>query len=325
MDTTESPTLVYFDTNVFDNLVKKTGGIKPEDESLLRDAVSSRSLIVLASHVTIRETIAALSSRPEIARDQLRLMVELADWDRFVRVHSTILEADIRHFAFTGEQANPSFEGNQNAANIRATLEHVIEDPTLTSTLANVLNEDRQQKQEFLDGVQNARAETEQKLEEFRKQGNVPIFEEWFKDSAEQWVLPFIKSYGVAEECQRGGLDKLLKIPSVWGTVGVGMSFVYRTAVDRKAPRSSARRDLQHVTCAAAAADIFVTQDDELNLLISRVPLSRIRVMNLLQLRRRLRRLRLFRLRRAGRCANGDGAAVLQGIHVRFRGGLPRI
>ena len=301
MDATETPTLVYFDTNVFDNLVKKTGGVKPEDESLLRDAVSSRSLIVLASHVTIRETIAALSSRPEIARDQLRLMVELADWDRFVRFHSAILEDDLRHFAFNGEQANTPFESNQNAANIRATLERVIEDPTLTSTLANVLNEDRQQKQEFLHDVQNARAETEEKPQEFRKQGNVPTFEEWFKDSAEQWVLPFIKSYGVAEECQRRGLDKLMKIPSVWGTVGVGMSFVYRTAIEGKSSRSSARRDLQHVTCAAAAADIFVTQDEELNLLVSRVPSRRIRVMNLRQLRRRLRRLRLFRVRRVGR------------------------
>ncbi len=129
----------------------------------------------------------------------------------------------------------------------------------------------------------------------------------------------------MAEECQRRGLDKLIKIPSVWGTVGVGMSFVYRTAVEGKAPRSSTRRDLQHVTCAAAAADIFVTQDDELNLLVSRVPLRCIRVMNLRQLRRRLRRLRLFRLRRAGRCANGDGAAVPQGINLRFRGGLPHI
>jgi hypothetical protein len=75
--------------------------------------------------------------------------------------------------------------------------------------------EDRQQKQGFFDGVKNARAETKQALEEFRKQGNVPTFEEWFEASAEQWVLAFIKSYGVAEECRRRGLDKLLKIPSV--------------------------------------------------------------------------------------------------------------
>jgi hypothetical protein len=233
MHTTESPILVYFDTNVFDNLVKKTGGVKTEDESLLRDAVSSRRIRVLLSHVTIRETIAALRSRPEIVGPQLSLMVELADWDRFIRFHSVILESDIRHFAFNGEQANTPFENNQNAANIRATLERVIAEPTLTNILDKVLNEDRHQKQEFLHGIRDARAETEQKLEEFRKQGNVPAFEEWFKDSAEQWgVLPFIKSYGVAEECQQRGLDKLLKIPSVWGIVGVGMSFVYRTAIE---------------------------------------------------------------------------------------------
>jgi hypothetical protein len=194
MDTTESPTLVYFDTNVFSHLVKKTDRVKPEDESLLRDAVSSKSLRVLVSHVTIRETIATLRSRPEWVGPQLSLMVELADWECFVQFHSVILENDIRHFAFNGERANTPFEDNQNAANIRTTLERVIEDPTLTNILDNVLIGQQQQKQKFSDGIKDARAETEQKLEEFRKQEYVPTFEEWFRDSAEQWgVLPFVK------------------------------------------------------------------------------------------------------------------------------------
>jgi predicted nucleic acid-binding protein len=72
--------LVYLDTNVFDNLLKKTNGVTHADELQLCAAVTSRQLKIVASHINLRETIAALRSRPEIARAQLSLIVSLADW-----------------------------------------------------------------------------------------------------------------------------------------------------------------------------------------------------------------------------------------------------
>lgn len=85
----------------------------------------------------------------------------------------------------------------------------------------------------------------------------------------------FAQSYGVAEECKWRGLSNLLKIPSVRAMVGAGMSFIYRTAVEKKSPKASDSRDLQHAVCAAAAADVFVTHDDKLSLLLHRVPFKR--------------------------------------------------
>ena len=63
--------------------------------------------------------------------------------------------------------------------------------------------------------------------------------------------------------------------------VGLGMSLIYRTAVERKTPKGSASRDLQHAVCAAATADCFVTHDEELALLLDRVPIKGFRVMRL--------------------------------------------
>jgi len=97
-------------------------------------------------------------------------------------------------------------------------------------------------------------------------------------------LLAFIKSFDVTEECERRGLDQLLRIPSIRAMIGLGMSFIYRTAVARKAPKSSASRDLQHAVSAAAAADIFVTHDEELTLLLERVPIKSFRVMTLRQM-----------------------------------------
>ncbi len=74
------------------------------------------------------------------------------------------------------------------------------------------------------------------------------------------------------------------KIPSVRAMVGVGMSFIYRTAVEKKSPKGSDSRDLQHAVCAAAAADVFVTHDVDLSLLLHRVPIKGLRVLRLHQL-----------------------------------------
>lgn len=94
----------------------------------------------------------------------------------------------------------------------------------------------------------------------------------------------FLKSFGVAEECERRGLDKLLKIPSLRIMVGHGMSLIYGFAVERKAPKGSDSRDLQHALCAAAAADIFVTHDQGLTVLLNRIPPKGFRVLRLRQL-----------------------------------------
>jgi len=43
--------LAYLDTNVFDNLLKRTNGITEADELRLRAAITSRQLTIVASHI----------------------------------------------------------------------------------------------------------------------------------------------------------------------------------------------------------------------------------------------------------------------------------
>jgi hypothetical protein len=52
------------------------------------------------------------------------------------------------------------------------------------------------------------------------------------------------------------------------------MSLIYGIAVEGKVPKGSDSRDLQHALCTAAAADIFVTHDEELAFLLHRVPIK---------------------------------------------------
>lgn len=60
--------------------------------------------------------------------------------------------------------------------------------------------------------------------------------------------------------------------------------FSYRINAEKRSPKSSADRDIQHAVCAAAAADIFVTHGDELLAIFGRVPIRGLRVMTIRQL-----------------------------------------
>jgi hypothetical protein len=161
--------LAYFDTNVFDSLVKKTDGITEEDESRLRAAVSSRRLTIVASHVNIRETLAALRYSPEIARAQFGLIESLVDWDRFVKFHSEILEDDIRHFAFNGERANTPFEGLRQAAYTRSLVQRVHDGRIGFPEFEAAIDEDRDQKVAFLQSVKESDADIADALESSEK------------------------------------------------------------------------------------------------------------------------------------------------------------
>ncbi len=277
------PILAYFDTNVFDNLLKKTGGVTETDLARIHDLVASGRLKIISNILNIQETIAAQHKRPEIVRPQLDLIASLSDWARFVKPHCFILEDDIRHFASNGERASP-FEKDNIVAKIRtATLRG--RDNNRFESLAS---EDQQQKTRFLGKVMRTRDEVAPQIEEFRKEGEVLTFGQYFEESAGDFALAFARSFGVSEQCERRGVENLLKIPSVRAFVGLSMSFIYRTAVEGKKPKSSASRDLQHAPSAAGAAEIFVTHDGELDGLFGRVPMRNFRVLNVHQLIQRL-------------------------------------
>jgi hypothetical protein len=212
------------------------------------------------------------------------LIIKLADWDRFVRLCPEILEGDIRHFAFNGEGANTPFV--KDTTPIQSILHGIIDGQIGVRDAEGAIHEDRAQKEPFRERVEKSRAQTTRALEEFRKSGEIPSFEQFFMDGAEERSFDFIRSFDVAEECKRRGLDKMLRIPSIRAMVGFAMSFIYGIVVEKKEKRrrGSDLRALQHAPSAAAAANIFVTHDKEFAFLLGRVPIKGFRVMGLHEL-----------------------------------------
>src|SRR5215469_15857341 len=97
--------VAYFDTNVFDNILKRSAGVLQGDEAHLLKAIESGRLVVVTSILNISETMDA--RRPEIVLPQLNLIAKLADRDRFVKPHDVVLTDDVRHFAWNGEPDSP--------------------------------------------------------------------------------------------------------------------------------------------------------------------------------------------------------------------------
>ncbi len=187
--------LVYFDTNIFNHLFKKTNDITEIDEKRLRAAVSSRQLTIVISHTIIRETLATLKSHPDLARVLLSLIVELADWDRFLPLCPEILERDIRHFAFNGERANTPFV--KDTTHIQTILHRIIDGQIDVRHAAAAIHEDQEQKETFRERVEKSRAQTTRALEEFEKSSEIPSFEQFFIDGAEERLFDFIRSFDV--------------------------------------------------------------------------------------------------------------------------------
>jgi len=237
--------VAYFDTNVFDNLIKKTGDLTEADEFAVRSWVSSGQLSIAVSPINIQETFAAFRRRPEVAITQLLLMRSLCDWDRLAKHSTSILKDDVDHFAFNGERSNTPYEDSRQAAHVRSMLQQIIDGQIRIEKLEPVIDEDRDHKSGFLVMVKEAKAAIAAQLEGLEALGDIPTFQEFFEENAGEYVRAFVETFSSGEACKQRGLDGLMKIPSVRALIGVGMSFMYRINAEKRSPKSSAERDFR--------------------------------------------------------------------------------
>ncbi len=169
-----TPLVAYFDTNVFDNILKKTAGVLESDEAHLRSAIEARRLAIVTSIVNISETIDA--RRPEVVLPQLALIARLSDWERFVKPHDTVLTDDIRHFAWNGEAGSP-FIREPMLGQLRSAFDGILRGRDAIQSFEDVVREDVNQKARFMRGISDVRSETYPQIRELRQREQIPSFE----------------------------------------------------------------------------------------------------------------------------------------------------
>jgi hypothetical protein len=270
--------IAYFDTNVFDNIVKGTGGVLESDVTRLQSAIESKALSLVTSILNISETIDA--RRPEIVLPQLKLIARLTDWDRFVKPHDVLLTDDITHFTWNGEPDRP-FVREPKLGQLRSAFQRILSGHDVIRDFDEVVEEDVRQKAQFLRRILDLRSETYRQIQELGRRKEIPSFERYLEEQSERVARSLARRVNLEERCERLGIANLLDLPSVRITVGLSLSFIYRAAVEGKSPNRGASRDLQYAPPGAAAADVFVTHDRELAYILSRVPMKGFMVMTL--------------------------------------------
>jgi hypothetical protein len=275
----------YFDTNPFDNLLK-LNRLAATDLAELRSAIRRQQLAVVSNVLNLQETIDALhSNTPEVIVPQLDLIASLIDWGRFVKPSDWLLRDDIKHFAWCGEPSSP-FLRESVVEIVRDAVADIVRGRLPIDDFDDVVRKSAWQKTAFALGLESDNAEAASMMERLREDGLLPEFNDVFAIAAQDFAYHIAAKVGYAEECKGRGLDQLLSVRSVRMAVGSGLSVIYHRAFENKKLKRplGTSRDLQHVVCAAAAADVFVTHDRELSSLVSRVPLRGFRVLTVSEL-----------------------------------------
>lgn len=267
--------IAYFDTNIFDHIHKRIG-FTDSDLSALRSAVKAGKIKILLSVLNLEETSAALDSCPDVAIAELQLILELADWQRFVKPTNMLLSDDIGCYA-RGVSVIPPF----------------ITDPVLWSNLeklrnasqkdaadfwADLKDKTQKQKEDFMRAMREGKEKIALHVEKFNR--SCKSFNEYWEILAEKFAEALAERVGVLEACKTRGIKGMLEIRSVRLCAGVGLSLTYAQDVEGRVPKIGDSRDQQHAVLSAAA-NMFVTHDGKLAELVARVPTDDFEVLDL--------------------------------------------
>jgi hypothetical protein len=258
-------TTVYFDRNVFDHIEKKLG-ITDDDIGLLRKEVSTGRLSVLVSFEVVAETA---NASQDTALKGLQLIRELCRQELPIKPHYELLRDDIRNFADGGNPSSPFLEA-------RFSIDRVIADIQNPSPeVSEMIAEEKRIKERLNDDLRGYIEEERNALNGKRPS----TFEKYWEARSRYYTESFAHFAGYLEKCKARGIDELLKVKSVRMTVGAFLSLLY-SLLEGRAVKNGTSYDLKHAA-PMSAADIVVTNDGELRMFLSRVPIPELSVMSL--------------------------------------------
>ena len=98
---------VYFDTNIFDHILKRIN-ISDSDLELLLKSISSKNFTVLLSILNIEEMISIFKSTKEFPHNEIKVLLDLTNWQNgLIKQYDEIIKEDIKNY-INGEN-NPEY------------------------------------------------------------------------------------------------------------------------------------------------------------------------------------------------------------------------
>jgi hypothetical protein len=187
---------VYFDTNAFGHLFKRTQGVTDQHETSLRASISRSELCVFVGLHAIDETAA----NPRGPVPELRLIWELCDWERIVKPADVLLRDDIRHFAYNGEASHPFLDA-ATRDDLRRGMRGMLEDPSKLTKLRDLATATHPQQKQFRLNIQQLKRETQTQFLAAKEREAVGSFNEYFEKESGLVAGWLTEHMGLKNEC----------------------------------------------------------------------------------------------------------------------------
>ncbi len=268
--------IVYLDTNVFDHLERRSSGVTEEDLFRFGRAVKLDHLRVVISFLAIEETLLFIPSNPQRADARVKLMLDLGDKRLFALGQEEIMNHDIQAYAHGTSVLSPFMmmdprtefhirNYSKPAGGYLTDLQDLIED----------VRRDKMAFQSFLE-------KGKKKLKPMADAIGVKQypFESYLVNNSWWLAESLAERAGVLPEAKQRGIDGLLKVKSIGVAVGAGLSLIYSHDFEGRAPKPGDSRDLLHAV-VASTAEVFVTNDESLETILTRIPVDGFKVMSL--------------------------------------------
>lgn len=266
---------VYFDTNIFDHILKRIN-LTDSDLELLWKSISSKSFTILLSILNIGEMISIFKSSNEFPHNEIKLLLNLTNWQNgLIKQYDEIIKEDIKNYI----NGNNKPEYMRPASIIHSNLDFLTSPNELDKKeIKDIINKTQKQKEDFRSSFTQYGEQVTPFVKELK--GRYPSFDEFKNRFIKNIALQIAKGTGLLSEDIEIDIDRILKIRSIKLYSETSLSLIYSQIFEKRTPKMGDSRDLLHII-SATPADIFITNDRPFLNILRRVTVKNMRFQNL--------------------------------------------
>jgi hypothetical protein len=270
--------LVYFDTTVYSDIEK--GKIAKDVVDALREALLTGKLSAHLSVSNIEELLGEWKTDRPAAIRKIRIARDLVGFEKLLKPPNVLLEEAIRAYANGASPPSPFLPEDQRRTVVSSIRSIDDGDAVIDGTVSGIISQVGVLKQTALEQWTEGRREVHRTLSPYSIKAPHPRRNDnnWFLKSKEQAVAEGIaKTVGLDEACRNRGLDGLVNVRAIRLCVNAIVAYVFGITIGNtrqpRAPKWGDDYDLWHIILASTA-ETFVTYDDRLFKLLTRLPVE---------------------------------------------------
>lgn len=282
----EKPLPVYFDTNIFGELVNTENLNAVTWLNIIESKISEGHIRVIPSCETIQEFLFVSEEDNILCTQRQKLYSRIVNWLYLLKPTDELFRDDILAFAQTGtpelpfvrpdhwlwDYINPIRFGRKLFSKSKFQELYTQEMASNDGFVKKVLmRPDPQKVKQVLENIRKSQSNPEMQWKTLWHPGS----------TAQIMARDFAEHCNVLKECEQRGLDKLLSLPTMRLTIGYILHSWYMQIINKKTKHEpSDAMDSRHATCAGAVGNI-VTKDNKLMAAIKHIPGHNITVWSL--------------------------------------------